>query len=376
MNLLIFINSLHSGGAERVTVNLSNYWAEKGWQVTVVTLATPETDFFQLHPSVRRIALGLERDSGHPLAAIHNNLRRVVALRRVLRRHRPDVALAMMTTANILLVLAAAGLKDLVTVGSEHTHPPNIRLAIPWNLLRERLYRYLTALTALTEESASWLRQHTGACSISVIPNAAAWPLPRQPPRLPPPPRTNGRRLLLAVGRLSEEKGFDILIPAFQRLARDCLDWHLVILGEGPGREALEAQIADAGLANRIRLPGRAGNVGEWYEAADLYAMSSRFEGFPNTLAEAMAYGLPAVSFDCDTGPRDIIRHEVDGLLVAAGDGAALEVALWRLMADDSVRGQFAGKAIEARERFSLDRIGALWEQLFQDVRLGSSRRG
>ena len=134
--------------------------------------------------------------------------------------------------------------------------------------------------------------------------------------------------------------------------------------------------MAVAGLAERVLLPGRAGNVGDWYAASSLYVMSSRFEGFPNTLAEAMACGLPAVSFDCDTGPRDIIRHEVDGLLVPAGDAAALEAALRRLMADPALRGRFAARASEVRERFSLASVSARWEQLFRQMQAALQSSG
>jgi glycosyltransferase involved in cell wall biosynthesis len=109
--------------------------------------------------------------------------------------------------------------------------------------------------------------------------------------------------------------------------------------------------------------------VGEWYERADLYVMTSRFEGFPNTLAEAMAQGLPAISFDCNTGPREIIRHEVDGLLVPPGDTVGLKFALDRLMGDSILRAQFATRAVEARERFSMERIARMWEALFGALR-------
>lgn len=369
MNLLIVIHSLHSGGAERVTANLANHWAAQGWRVTVVTLTSTAQDFYQLHPAVQRIALDVAGASGNALAAIGNNGRRVRALRCVLRQVRPDVALALMSTANILLALAAVGLKGVVAVGSERTYPPRIPLGRTWEALRSRLYGRLHAMVALTGESATWLRQHTPARRIPVIPNAVTWPLPAQPPHLPLPERAHGRRTLLAVGRMSEEKGFHLLIPAFQRLAPDFPDWQLTILGDGPDRPALQAQVAAAGLADRISLPGRAGNVGQWYAAADLYVMSSRFEGFPNTLVEAMAHGLPAVSFDCDTGPRDIIRHEVDGLLVPAGDVAALEAALRRLMGDAALRQQWGVRALEVRERFSVQRVTRMWEDLFEDLR-------
>lgn len=142
----------------------------------------------------------------------------------------------------------------------------------------------------------------------------------------------------------------------------------MVILGEGPLRSALEAQVREAGLGNRVFLPSRAGNVGEWYERADLSVMSSRFEGFPNTLAEALAYGLPAVSFDCDTDPRDIIRQGVNGLLVPPGNVVGLTEALDQLMGDAALRQRFASRAVEVRARFSIVRIAGMWETFFSEV--------
>jgi glycosyltransferase involved in cell wall biosynthesis len=164
---------------------------------------------------------------------------------------------------------------------------------------------------------------------------------------------------------LDEGKQFDRLIEAFSRLAIRHADWDLVILGEGAERENLEGVIELLDLNSRVRMPGRCGNVGDWYERADLYVMSSRFEGFPNTLAEAMAYGCAAVSYDCDTGPRDIIRNEVDGLLVRpVGDVSALAEALDKMMGNEALRKDMGIRAIEVRERFSPERILGLSESI------------
>lgn len=370
MNLLILIHSLNTGGAERVTSNLANHWAEKGWQITMVTLTSIDQDFYQLHPAVKRISLDVAGKSSSALAGIVNNLNRIYALRQVIKQVKPDVALAMMSTANILLTISTMGIKGLTTIGSERTYPPRIPLGRQWEWLRSLLYGRLDAVVALTQESATWLRQHTRAQKIVVIPNAVPWPFPQQLPNLKLPLPQPGKHLLLAVGRLSEEKGFHHLINIFKNLADDFPDWKLVILGDGPDRQALETQVSSLGLQDRIRLPGRAGNIGQWYSLSDLYVMSSRFEGFPNTLAEAMAHGLPAISFDCDTGPRDIIRHDVDGLLVAAGDITALEVALRRLMKDKCTRLQFRAKAVEVQERFSTRKITREWENLIEHLNL------
>ena len=369
MNLLIFIGSLSSGGAERVTVNLANYWAAKGWTISVVTLAAQSVDFYELHPAVGRIALNQIGDSLNSLWGVWHNLSRAWALRRVLRQVRPDLALSMMSTANVLLALAAWGL-PVCAIGSEHIHPPQSPLGRGWETLRCHLYRRLAAVTALTRESADWLQEQTRARRVPVIPNAAPWPLPEQSPRLDPAAvGIPGRQRLVAVGRLDPQKGFNLLIAAFATLTGRYPHWELVILGEGSLRSALQAQIDAADLRQQVFLPGRAGNIGQWYECADLYVMSSRFEGFPNTLAEALAYGLPAVSFDCDTGPRDIIRHEVDGLLVPAGEVVGLTAALDRMMGDPELRQRFSARAIEARERFSMERIAGLWETLFAELR-------
>lgn len=370
VKLVIFIDSLVCGGAERVAANLANYWSGRGWEITLVTTASQASDFYMLEPAVNRIALGLESDNSNSfLNVLARSLRRARAFRRVLRQVRPQVALAMMTTTNVILAFAALGLTDVVTIGSEHSYPPRIPLQPLWERTRRIAYGWLSAVTALTSESAAWLKSHTRAVYVPVIPNATGWPLAIQDPVLEPGGLlTADRRVVLAAGRLADEKQFDHLIEAFAALAAHQPDWVLIILGDGPLRRTLDSQIKAHQLQHRVLLPGRVGNIGSWYERADLYVMTSRFEGFPSTLAEAMAYGLPAISYDCDTGPRDLIRNAVDGLLVPPGDIAALTSALARLMSEDALRRSYAGRALEVRERYSMERVTQMWERLFEQL--------
>ncbi len=215
-----------------------------------------------------------------------------------------------------------------------------------------------------TEQGREWLAQECPSANGKVIANPVVFPLPVSEPSIRPEEVVGKeRQVLLAVGRLEEEKGFTKLIEAFAKLAESFPSWDLVILGEGKNRESLEAQRSSLDLEHRIHLPGRAGNMADWYQSASLFVMSSRFEGFPNSLAEAMAYGLPVVSSDCDTGPRDIIRQGRDGLLVDPETGVrGLAEALSSLMLNPDLRSKMANAAVDVRERFAISHITQQWD--------------
>ena len=368
MKILFLINSLAAGGAERVTVNLSDFWVRQGWDVTVATLTGEQDDFYDMHPRVARISLGTARPSTGVLAALFNNLRSIMAVRRLLKKVKPDVALGVMTASNLHLAIGGLGLPG-VRIGTEHSHPPRLKLGLIWEWLRRYGYRWLDAVVALTKRTEIWLVEETKAPLVCVIPNPVPWPLPSgSPERSPAELIVRGRRTLMAVGRLVDHKGFDLLILSFARIANSVPMWDLVIVGDGVNRQALEMQLDAAGLRERIHLAGRVGNVQDWYEAADLYVMSSRLEGFPNTLIEAMACGLPAVSYDCETGPADIIRDGIDGVLVPPGNVDALATALQTLMLDETSRLAMSQCAKEVRQRLSLTRVTSDWQALFNEI--------
>jgi glycosyltransferase involved in cell wall biosynthesis len=372
MRLLFYIHSLENGGAERVVANLANYWVSIGWDISVVTVASDADDFYVLDPGIRRMSLNDAGGGRNVVAGSWRTAKRVRALRGILQCVQPDVVLSAMHTANVILALAARGLPGLRTIGTEHNFPPKAPMGIVRETARRYAYGQLSAVVALTSESASWLTSNTHARRVPVIPNAVCWPLSDNEPTIRPKDFCMpGRNILLAVGRLSTEKNFSTLIDMFSRLASRNPAWDLVILGDGPLHDALHSQVQAAGLEQRVLMPGRVGNMGDWYAQACLYVMSSHFEGFPNTLVEAMAYGLPVVSFDCDTGPRDIIRDDVDGFLVAPGDMDGMEHTLEKLMTDKQLRENLASRAVEARERFSIEKIASMWEGLFDSLCTG-----
>jgi glycosyltransferase involved in cell wall biosynthesis len=366
MKILLFIHSLHYGGAERVAMNLSSEWVAQGLDVSVVTLTSTASDFYALHDSVDRITLDLAGGSGGLAGAVFANVRRMLALRRVLRQVKPDVVLGIETRPSILAILAGLGLPCKV-IATEHIHPPMLFEGKLWESLRRWTYPFADKVVALTQKSKLWLQDNCNCKAVTVIPNSISLPIPVVEPIVPPQQVVGaGRRVLLAAGRMAEQKGFDILIDSFGRIASDFPAWDLVILGDGHDRDALVAQIAAAGLSERVLLPGQVGNMPDWYERADLYVLSSRFEGFSMTIVEAMASGCAVVSFDCDAGPGDIITHGHDGLLVRqVGDPQELANALSILMGDDETRALMAARARAVVERFSVARVFSMWRDVF-----------
>lgn len=364
MRILFYLHSLGAGGAERVVSTLANYWAANGHEVMVVTLAEVSTDFYRTNARVTRVALDLGVPRATLPARIVDSIRRIWRLRRVLRRSRPRLAIAMMDSASVSLAFAGLGLSEVVCVGSERIYPPFSDSSLPWRLLRRWTYRLLHGVVAQSDENVCWLRQHTLARRTWVIPNPVVLPLESASPhRAPGEWRTRPRRAL-AVGRYVTQKGFDLLIKAFASIADRFPEWELVIVGEGPERDRLVELSRSNGSWERIWLAGPVGNITDWYASADLFVLSSRFEGFPNTLLEAMAHGLPAIAADCLTGPRALITHEFDGVLVPPDDVVGLAEGMMRLMGDDAMRRLFGERASVAGERFSIERVGAMWTNI------------
>jgi glycosyltransferase involved in cell wall biosynthesis len=174
---------------------------------------------------------------------------------------------------------------------------------------------------------------------------------------------------MVTLGRLSAEKQFDYLLRAFERCGSRHPEWSLQIIGEGPERQSLEALAADLGIGRRVRFPGIVQDPEAILCNADLFVLTSRYEGFPNALVEAMACGLAVLSFDCPSGPNEIIRHGVDGVLVPAQDLDALAGSMDRLMGDDAERTRLGARALEVADRFDVERIMSMWEDVIEEVR-------
>jgi glycosyltransferase involved in cell wall biosynthesis len=362
VRLTLVVSSLGPGGAERVVATLSSAWARRGHAVTLLTLddgAVPP--FYPLDSAIRHVPLALTAVSHGPIQGLTRNLGRVRVLRRAIRGSRPDAVLSFTDTTNVL-ALCAARLTRWPVVASEHSDPERHPLPAVWKRLMLVSYRWAAALVTPNAETREWFPPALRART-RVIPN----PIPGGAPA----PHRDGERLgrlVVSVGRLSEEKGHDRLLESFARIAPAHPGWRLLIAGEGPLRRELEALRDRLGLRERVDLPGLVPDVGRVLARADLYVLASRREVFPMALCEAMASGAPAVAMEYRASVREIVRDGVDGVVVPSGDVPALAAAMARLMAEPGERRRLGTRAVEVVERYGLDRVLGLWATLLAEV--------
>ena len=351
---LLFIDSLKIGGAERVTLQWAEWLSKGGWRVTLLTSKSASHDFYPVPAGLRRVqepALPglLNRALFWPL--------KLLRLRKLLQREQPALLIGMTTLPSIKLALASIGLSSRLVL-SERNYPPARPLAWRWRLLRRLAYPRAHLHLVQTQGIAQWLHQRGLARRTAVLANAIVWPIPRLAPWLNPersvPP---GQKVILAVGTKLHQKGFDRLVAAFARLQADFPDWSLVILGidDAPYRgvnQAARLRQLMGTESSRLILPGNVGNVGDWYKASALFVLSSRFEGYPNVLLEAMASGLPCLAVDCPTGPSDLIDPGLNGWLVSEQVASTdMEQPLRQALEDTAARVAFASKAQAVRQR-------------------------
>lgn len=361
--IAIVVSSLRGGGTERVAVNLATEWHDQGRQVHVVTLDDETQDRYPLPEGVHRIALDRMAPAAGSLHGAWANLERIRVLRQSLKTIDPDVVLSFIHRTNVLTLLAARSFGTPVIV-SERNHPDYAELPLAWRWLRAWTYPQAAALVVQTDGIRDRFLEMIPRASLEIIPNAVT--LPDAPVISSPDPAAPPA--VVAAGSLTHQKGFDQLLEAFAQVSQRHPDWRLRIFGEGPLRDALEAQARKLGLQNRVQMPGWTDEIYEELASASIFCLSSRHEGFPNVLLEAMAVGTPPVSFDCPTGPNEIVRSGKDGILVPLGEVDELADALCHLMDDPNEREAMGKRARQVRDRFAPEDVMERWDALVREV--------
>ncbi|MBC7263903.1 MAG: glycosyltransferase [Chloroflexi bacterium] len=335
--ILFVIPSLGGGGAERACINILRGLDQEWFECALCLFAKEGAFLSEVPPGLRSYDLR---------GRVQYDLRLIPRLSRIVRHERPSVVLSFLRYANAITVLAAAFSRPRpVIVLNEQNYPSAEMPRFRWLRFRRtairRLYAQADVITAISEGVASDLTTtfHVPHSRIAVIPNPVDVNRIRLLAQEPVDhPWFNGDApVIIAVGRLEAQKGYPDLIEAFSILQRD-VPARLVVLGEGSQREALEELAREKRLEDKVVFWGFQSNPYRFMARADVFALSSLYEGFGNVIVEALALGLPVVATDCQSGPAEILEGGRYGMLVPVGQPDAMAEALRCILLDSALR--------------------------------------
>jgi glycosyltransferase involved in cell wall biosynthesis len=374
--IIVLMNAFGMGGTVRTVLNLAEYLGGQGYEVEILSvLRTADEPFFgEPPPGVTLRPLHDKRTRPsllHPVArfmsarssvlmhpddrAAHNFT--LWADWQLVRALRGRAGFLVTTRPGLNLIAAELAPPGLIRIGQEHMHLRDHSDALQDSI--KRRYRKLAALAVLTRTDRRRYRQHLGSRPrVVLVPNTV---------------RDMGEvradlsaKTVLAAGRYKKQKGFDRLIKAWELVIADRPGWQLRICGDGPRREQLEEMVEKRGLGDSVTLAPPTHDIGAEMENASIFALSSRWEGLPLVLLEAMSVGMGIVSIDCPTGPADVIEDHVNGLLIRPRTVAALAQGLGEMMDDEDLRRRSAARAIETARGYRMDVVGPLWEGVLE----------
>ena len=383
MKLIYCTHSIcNPGGMERVLLNKIAYLvAHTDWEILLITTDQKNRPpFYPLPEGVRWMDLDInysdDNDKG-TIQKIKGYLRRKKLhkqkLSSILNKEKADVMVSLFPSESSFYPSLKDGSKKVLELHFNKFFRLQYNRTGLMGLIDrlrtwqdERMVRKFDKFVVLTEEDKGYWGDMP---NIQVIPNAALFMADRY--------ADMSRKRVIAVGRLDYQKGFDRLIDAWQIVCSTGLfqEWRLDIFGQGEWKDMLKARIKEYGLQNSLHLNEPTKEIAKEYADSSMLVMSSNYEGFPMVMIEAMACGLPVVTFDFKCGPRDIIKDEENGLIVPDGDIQALADAMMRLMANESLRQTMSVEARKVVETYSEEVVMRKWGELFEEVVVGKESK-
>lgn len=355
--IVIVTYDMYGGGCERVIANLSNWFIDNNIECTIVTESEGPC-FYDLKKEVKLVSLDNSGGSNRSIIKSYKKLRMLM------RRLKPDLVISMPEKVNIWVALSLFG-TGIPVVVSERNNPALYPKSKLKRALRMPCYRLATnGVVFQTQDAMSYFPKYIQNKGV-IIHN------PLDLNRIPSvESSTERRKEIIGVGRLVDQKNFKLLISAFSEFQKLHNDYVLKIYGEGPFQKELFKYASQILKPDSFLFPGKRSDVLELIKSSEVFVLSSDYEGMPNALIEAMALGLPVISTDCPIGgPRELIKNEVNGLLIPVGDKEALVKALCNVVNNEELRMKISRNALAIRETLEVNKIANEWLNFLQHVR-------
>ena len=351
--LILGGNFNYTGGTERVGSMLANDLSEAGYEIVLGSISYGNKPFFPINKDIKIVSL-----FNSPGRTLYRTPNIIYKIRNLLKEEYIDTLIVVETMAVLFTLPATLGL-PVKHICWEHFNFNNDLGKASRRIARQLAARYCDSVVTLTErDKGYWLQGTQHKSQITAIANPCPFPIQDYI-------KKENTKIVLAVGRLTHIKGFDMLLEAWIQVNKAMPEWTLKIVGEGEDRVQLNEFIEKYDLKDSVELLGLTDNVSEYYKQAEIFCLSSRFEGFPMVLLETLAFGLPVVSFDCDTGPAEILEG-TGSILVAKNDIPQLSASLMRLMKNEEQRKNISIRSKEKAEFYQPENIINKWVDLIE----------
>ena len=346
-----------SGGIQRSALAARECLIEGGHGVTILCVKTLTSGLGKDFDFVRPVLQEVKSRANFWLRFIYH-------LRRLLIFEEVDILIGMGLAPSVFGRVASLGLTRLSCIGSERAYPPATPVSPTWKVLRRLTFPLLDAIVSQTVRTADWYRNSLSIPSerLAVIGNVIALPLANELPPLPVLNKLKGQRVIACVGRLHPQKGFDMALKVFAEVVKTCPTARLLMIGEGSLESNLSRLVNTLGIADSVIFHPPIGHLGQIWQSVDVFLLTSRYEGIPNVLIEAMAHGRACVSFDCPTGPAEMIVDGENGFLVPLGDCASASRRCEEILANSDLQEHLGLQAAKVVKRFSVNSIGDDWK--------------
>ena len=351
MKISMFIGSLTGGGAERVICNLANFLIRNGHQVTIVT-NVEAGGFYELDSRIRRYILLYDKEKKNPLSNFFHCMKK---LEKYVTENSSDHYVVFLPLTTVMLLSLRKNISGRILVSERGDPEQNSKLM---KFLLKRLIGNADGVVFQTDVVKAWYEPYIRNIESIVIPNAI------NPSFLKPKCKGDREKVIVGVGRLSNQKNFPLLISSFAKISNKFPEYKLVIYGKGGLLDSLKSLAKEKGVGDRVEFPGYIPDMPEKLEIASMFVLSSDYEGMPNALMEAMALGVPCVSTDCGGGgARFLIKDGENGLLVPQRDEEKMAEAMEKILSDEAFAYKISENSRKLQKTLAPDKIYGEWEK-------------